>query len=703
MGVKGLYTLLSNEPSRFGQRLLISQSTPDVDIYIDAPALHHHLIHCYQRRINLPPLLNFRDLDKSTSTIGIVSPCTIFQLSKAFIRHLLDTCSSNSRVHCVFDGVASQLKEKQQLERIKENCSVFDQASRSFVNANANGINKRGNNYHIPHLFGEDAMLEAIELEAAQSKSQSQSTRIHIHFAEAEAESFIADMVSKSRGETESAVILSNDSDFLVFPSVASFVPLHSLEYTTSEDGKSVLMGWEYKREKFVAAYPEFQGKDRNDAFCVMTTMAALAGCDYNLSPTLQRRISSGRNVIVNSNIGGLRQRDRNDPSARGALLAVLRYISHFRRTNTIKDWLFNMADSIASAEGTKDVAQRRCDFLEALSDIRNVYAGVGDKGNQIVLDNIKCEDNMVDLKRLLLQRKFYCKPIMELCEGARHQVSKARKTKGKKRKNDRLSVQTCIEGRIGSGGSLWMESIFVECRDRVYEFIANKHGCNEGDENDIIEHCRSGGSNQLSYKGYQVAVESDNSQSSEDSTFRDTILQMIGGAESGNEGTLLGTHLEGTCQEHHFIAFASLLLKDATDALMLITLALAPKESIHRQKEFHTIMQWKEYMVSNGRIQIALYHTGLIIDAAIALGGVDGEVAAAERYFSPRNVLCDERLLAAWSIVSEVREHEINDEILGTIKGRWNRSFHTQCHDWSDDIDTIWNCWLEHQSHASS
>lgn len=695
MGVKGLYTLLSNEPSRFGQRLIISHSTPDVEIYIDAPALHHHLIHCYRQRINLPPFLKLRDLDGG-STSGIVSPCTIFQLSKAFIRHLLDTCSSNSRVHCVFDGVASQLKEKQQLERIRENCSVFNQASTSFVHG------KRGNTYHIPHLFGEDAMLEAIELEAAQS------TRIHIHFAEAEAESFIADMLSKSRGEgeTENAVILSNDSDFLVFPSVTSFVPLHSLEYTTLEDGASVLMGWEYKRESFVAAYPQFQGKDDNDVFGVMTTMAALAGCDYHLPTTLQRRISSGRNVIVNSNIGGLRQKNRNDPSARGALLAVLRYISHFRRTDT-EEWLFNMADSIALAEGTNDVAQRRCDFLEALSRIRNVYAGIGDKGNHSVLDSMKCENNMVDLNRLLLQRKFYCKPVMELCEGARHQASKARTTKGKKRKNDRQSIHTCVEDRIGSGGSLWMESIFVECRDRVYEFLANRHGCNEGGVNDlpvinIIEHCRSGGFKQLSYKGYQVEVKSENFQSSQDSTFRQTILQMIGGVGISNEVTLLGTHLEGMRQEHQFIAFASLLLKEPTDALMLITLALAPKSSIHRQKEFHTIMQWNEYMVSNGRIQIALYHTGLIIDAVIALGNVDGEMAAAQRYFSPRNVLCDERLLAAWSIVCEVRENDFNDDILGTIKDRWNSSFRIQSHDWGDDIDNIWNCWLEHQSHAS-
>ena len=89
-------------------------------------------------------------------------------------------------------------------------------------------------------------------------------------------------------------------------------------------------------------------------------------------------------------------------------------------------------------------------------------------------------------------------------------------------------------------------------------------------------------------------------------------------------------------------------------------------------------------------------------IDAVIALGGVDGEMAAAQRYFSPRNVLCDERLLAAWSIVCEVRENDFNDDILGTIKDRWNSSFRIQSHDWGDDIDNIWNCWLEHQSHAS-
>eukprot|EP00979_Chaetoceros_neogracilis_P009895 scaffold2284_cov234-Chaetoceros_neogracile.AAC.2 len=696
MGVKGLYSLISNEPTRFGGRILISQKT-DVDIYIDAPALHHHLIHCLQRKINLPPSLNLRDLD--TSTIGITSPCTIFQLTNAFVGHLLDSINPNSTIHCIFDGVASRFKEKQQLERIQNSCSTFDQAARSFVSG------ERGKSYHIPHLFGEDALREAVQFQF-QLQEGAQSSRLFVHFAESEAESFIANMMNIPKSEHESVdrdtIVLSNDSDFLVFPSVASFVPLHSLEYATLDDGESssALMGWNYTKKQFIAAHLHLEGSDDDDSFCVMTAMAALAGCDYTLSTTLQRRISAARNVIVNSNISGLRQRDRNDPTARSALLAVLRYISHFRRDQD-EDWLSNMAQSIASAEGGKDIAERKCEFLEALSAIRHVYAGTDDRGNQRLLENTKCGSGMVDLKRLLLQRKLYCKPVMEICEGARQQISDTRKSKNKKRKKGTLSLESCSEDRACDGGSLWMQPVFVECRDRIYTFIAHKY--REVGENEIVsitEHCRSGGSNQLSYKDYHAGVKRDNGQQSfHDFSFHQTILYLIG--RSTNYQSSFALRLAGLPVDHQFAFFASLLMKSRKNALMLITLIFAPKVSvpvpIHKQKEFHTILPWKEYMEASGRIQIALHHTALVIDAAVAFCDVERKDMQEMPYFSPSKTLCDERLLAIWSIV-ELSKDDQDDHVLGTIKGQWNRSFRTQDRDWSENMDTIWKFWVEHQ-----
>ena len=43
MGVKGLYSILTSEPNRFGNRF-VSNEKADVDIYIDAPALMTALI-----------------------------------------------------------------------------------------------------------------------------------------------------------------------------------------------------------------------------------------------------------------------------------------------------------------------------------------------------------------------------------------------------------------------------------------------------------------------------------------------------------------------------------------------------------------------------------------------------------------------------------------------------------------------------------
>ena len=63
------------------------------------------------------------------------------------------------------------------------NCTVFDEAARLFVNGE-----ERGKRFHVPHLFGEEAMCEALETLSLEDVNQD---RISIHFADFEAETDI--------------------------------------------------------------------------------------------------------------------------------------------------------------------------------------------------------------------------------------------------------------------------------------------------------------------------------------------------------------------------------------------------------------------------------------------------------------------------------------------------------------------------------
>jgi hypothetical protein len=678
MGVKGLYSLLANEPSRFGRQWSTDLDT-DVDIYIDGPALHHHLIHIFQRRTNLPPSISLKSLDYSSA---IVSPCTIYKLTRVFFAQLLEATSKNSRIHLVCDGVASVHKGKQQVERIANNCELFDQATRNFING-------RWGTYHVPHLWGEDAMVEAADADACE--------KLHLHFAPSEAESFIANMIARKSDGKES-VVLSNDTDFLVFG--VAFVPLQSLEYRSLENYQTILMGWEYTRPQFIAAYPELDEIENEESFIVTTTMAALTGCDYYLPTHLQRRISSARNVIVNSNIGGLRQRHRNDPTAKFTLLAVLRYIVHFRSQNK-EDWMKKMIKSIVTSEGETDKLVREHDLMKALESIRSAYQGndIGQLENGLVINK------MVELNRLLLQKKIYCKSVMELCEGAgrgdrpNKRTSKSKGKKKKKGPKDDAHSPNEIHNRIGEGGSMWMSEKFVLCRDQLYSYLAQQYppfalsvdGCN----NIVTEYCRAGGSENVTYKEFQAIIPDHHvgmNSSKGQSFIQDKIRIIAPGLDEENQ-ILLEECVGQLSPMYHYLLYISLLLDSKVDVLFLLAMALIPCRTIHRQKEYQTLSDRKEYVQSLGRLQIAAQHAKLIFDAITCFGGSMG--ADFERNFSPRKIFCDEHLLASWSIIAELNEHKMDESILGEIKQCVKRTFQTRAYALDEVVDSIWITWL--------
>ena len=105
--------------------------------------------------------------------------------------------------------------------------------------------------------------------------------------------------------------ILANDTDFLVYPSSPGFISFKSLEIQ-KENGITRLSGIEYTRQQFLGAFLPNAEAVQED---VMPVIAALVGCDYVLNEKSQRVLCSAMNQIVRSDIGGLRQKARNNPT----------------------------------------------------------------------------------------------------------------------------------------------------------------------------------------------------------------------------------------------------------------------------------------------------------------------------------------------------------------------------------------------------
>lgn len=686
MGVKGLFSLLANEPSRFGSQWLTDLDS-DVHIYIDGPALHHHLIECFQRKSGLPPSIHLSSLDKSSVT---VSPCTIYKLTRAFFEQLRLSTSNNSKIHLVCDGVASLHKGKQQIERITENCELFNQAARSFINEASSRT------YHVPHLWGEDAMIEAAESDACEKQL--------VHFAPSEAESFIAEKVATTK---ERSIVFSNDSDFLVFG--VAFVPLHSLEYRATENEKTVIMGWEYTKTQFIAAYPELDEPKNEDSFVVMATMAALSGCDYYLPTHHQRRIASARNIIVNSDIGGLRQKHRNDPTAKFTLLAVLRYIIHFRSQNKVA-WMKRMVKAIVSSEGGKDLLVKEQELHQALASIRSSYLGTDIRR----LEEGLPANRMVELKRILLQNKFYCKPLMELCEGAPdNERFRNRKSKGKgksKKKGQKKHVDASDgimnRTREGASKSYWMSKKFVLCRDNLYAYLALKYPAfvtlkdDASTESVVTEYCRAGGSNNITVQEFQTAIPNSNGGINrfEGRFIYDAIEIFV--SEHDEKKKRLSMECVGRLSpSYYYLFYMALLLESRNDLLVLLTISLVPTRMPHNQKKQKEPFDRKEYIKSVGRLQIAALQTKIVFDALTCFGDNDG--VEFQQSFSPRFFFCDKILLTSWSIVaeldaSEFDEWENNESIMTEIREKVKRAFLTRSYALDDVVDSIWTTWCK-------
>ena len=309
--------------------------------------------------------------DERIAMISSVSPHVIHELTHTFVASLIQAVGPHSEIHLVCDGVASTYKNQQQIERLKgvvSNVGQYMPFVEKYNRGHDDFEDEHISRHYLQllplHLFAEEGMIAAFyELQQQQqviSISNVSNTQIQIHYAPYEAEGYIAHQLlqetSGNGSSKQNRIVFSNDSDFFIFPSVCSIVPLHLLQFqmnsscataTASSENKdddsqtedtktrssidfnTSIHGWEYQREKFVNAF-DLETKNQKCNLLITSTIAALAGCDYTLDGTHEHCITNARKAIVQSDIGGLRQKDRNHPSAKDTLIAVIRFVQCF-------------------------------------------------------------------------------------------------------------------------------------------------------------------------------------------------------------------------------------------------------------------------------------------------------------------------------------------------------------------------------------
>ncbi len=731
MGIKGLFSILSSEPNRFGQRFITNRSD-DVDIYIDAPALLYHLLHLHgQFTDNAKKRSCFKSYPQQFETIAFddhrsrsgtpssscssslssllpplpLPPRTIYQLTQAFCTTLKNSIGHNSTIHLVVDGVASVSKMKQQVDRLRNIAVQLDERVKLFqarstrVDTKAKAKTSTSTSTStIPHLFGEDAMIQAVkdlqtiennhgydrccgeeeEKEKEKEKEEEGHTHFAVHFAPFEAEGYIAHSLigkgKKGQGgvDERQQIVLSNDSDFLVFPSITGIIPFHSLDYVlqdcdrtpsdsnptstcntdveeeerTGDNSNWDIHGWIYLRKKFTQAFSlesgeqmNYETEDKSSDILVMSTIAALAGCDYTLSGKCMYRLNDAAQTIIKSDIGGLRQKHRNSPSARDTITAVIRFVQHFTSRNNKKSiingsqcinrdnelWLKKLVEAVVKIEVSSNQKGGKCKsknmlkrqdlykeeqqkLLEnALYTIRDVY---NDNCSESALSTIEHSSRfcyMQELRRLVRYNTIFLKPVIEI---QRFQSND---------ENDDNYRR----------GSLWTttESAFVQCRARIYSLIKccfNKERAQDCIDVTVKEYCISTGPNDsVDYTPFTLDIESvvENCKLFLSSCYTDPmklLIYIFCGYHQGDKNMLSHLMAMIDTQQHNEWLFLTSLLLDLNDALVLFLMAFTPKfRTLNNFDEscYETFSSEESLLQSQSLIQIAAFHAKLGIE----------------------------------------------------------------------------------------
>jgi hypothetical protein len=446
MGVRGARSLMDQDPTRYCETFRWNGDNNEqgnLALLVDGKSL------LYDVAVRPDNMLH-------------ASPATIHDCVGAYIQNLLMVVvGSNSKgsVHIFLDGLCPKEKIPAQIERLGKQAIYGDKL--------ANGDMSQPKVTKVLHHLAEWAYVEAIERLMERTEFASM---LHLHRPSmGEGEAHINQWIVQNSSLYENIAIISEDSDFLVYESCPGFIPPSSIKFE-DQNGKSCIMGQHYLRSKFIKS---FLIQETND-MTVMTAIAALAGCDYILESADEGALKDLRKSIVTSDIGGLRQKLRNNPSASATLTAILRMVAHYKKMCSPETWLETLVKDMAGASA--QIARK------AIRQIHEIYLYSLELSASPMLE---INPGMVDVRRLIQYGIVYCYPLIESWDQAEAVI---RPTKLKKDRRGVLPhydiVDVCSHALVNSPplttqmetwirkSSAWCMPHFKQIRARLYSLI---------------------------------------------------------------------------------------------------------------------------------------------------------------------------------------------------------------------------------------
>jgi hypothetical protein len=386
--------------------------------------------------------------------------------------------SGAKEVHIVWDGLASIHKRETQIQRSEHECYNCYQLAQYFT-GDTGAYDQHSRLRPALHLWGESIIQEAIsDLRIRMDRDRGEIILFN-HCAPGEAESYIAHLGCSLPQNSDKTIVLSNDTDLLVYDSIPGFIPFETLIFeirTETKDATTYLVtGWMYTNRQFHMAFPFLQakcfsstktGKRKQLSICnyCMVAVATLAGCDYHLSLEHEACLYKVRQSILSCDIGGLRMRDRNSPSKKNALIATIRCVSHMNKSILLDDaqiferneYLSILASALLNylrkipanklptgnrrKKGNNNASEKDRDTTDPFHLIQTLFqiAVIYDQDCSNLESTTPCLHSVdVNLRRILNHGDFYCKNLVELQP------------------------------------SIWQEDVFSSCRARFYAAIS--------------------------------------------------------------------------------------------------------------------------------------------------------------------------------------------------------------------------------------
>jgi hypothetical protein len=260
-------------------------------------------------------------------------------------------------------------------------------------------INTTNSSAKALHILAEWAFVEAIQ---DLQKNIPGSSRLQLHRAcRGEGEAYIDHWIEHHASPSSKVVIVSDDSDFFIYPSCPGYVPCRSIKFE-EHDGKLCMQGQHYLRSKFLKSFLPSNVKN-GEASKSMAAIAAIAGCDYSLGEESDKLLMTIRKRMVDSDLGGLRKKQRSNPSANSAMTAMLRVVAYYVKRNLPDTWIKVMLAAL--------VPKQLQLALDAIDRIQKIYFEALDI---TASEEFAMNPASVDTRRLLQYGTMYCTPIIE-------------------------------------------------------------------------------------------------------------------------------------------------------------------------------------------------------------------------------------------------------------------------------------------------